>query len=67
MVESSVLARTVGQREIYPAAGRSPGFEDLSDGTISIGEREVNQLDPDERRHPPSMFQNYALYQRVSC
>ncbi len=36
------------------------GLEDISGGTISIGERVVNELEPAER-DIAMVFQNYAL------
>ena len=41
------------------------GLEDITDGTISIGERVVNDLDPAER-DIAMVFQNYALYPHMS-
>jgi multiple sugar transport system ATP-binding protein len=41
------------------------GLEDISDGTISIGERVVNDLTPKER-DIAMVFQNYALYPHLS-
>jgi multiple sugar transport system ATP-binding protein len=41
------------------------GLEDVSDGTIAIGERVVNQLAPKER-DIAMVFQNYALYPHMS-
>jgi multiple sugar transport system ATP-binding protein len=41
------------------------GLEDISGGTISIGERVVNDLTPKER-DIAMVFQNYALYPHLS-
>jgi sn-glycerol 3-phosphate transport system ATP-binding protein len=41
------------------------GLEEISDGTISIGNRVVNQLEPAER-DIAMVFQNYALYPHMS-
>ncbi|WP_136659827.1 sn-glycerol-3-phosphate ABC transporter ATP-binding protein UgpC [Nitratireductor sp. XY-223] len=41
------------------------GLEDITEGTISIGERVVNALDPAER-DIAMVFQNYALYPHMS-
>ena len=41
------------------------GLEDISGGTISIGERVVNDLEPAER-DIAMVFQNYALYPHMS-
>ncbi len=41
------------------------GLEEISDGTISIGGRVVNQLSPKER-DIAMVFQNYALYPHLS-
>jgi multiple sugar transport system ATP-binding protein len=41
------------------------GLEDISSGTISIGERVVNDLTPKER-DIAMVFQNYALYPHLS-
>jgi multiple sugar transport system ATP-binding protein len=41
------------------------GLEDISDGTISIGDRVVNDLTPKER-DIAMVFQNYALYPHLS-
>ena len=41
------------------------GLVDISDGTISIGERVVNDLDPADR-DIAMVFQNYALYPHMS-
>src|SRR5439155_180533 len=41
------------------------GLEDISDGTISIGDRVVNRLTPKER-DIAMVFQNYALYPHLS-
>jgi sn-glycerol 3-phosphate transport system ATP-binding protein len=41
------------------------GLEDITGGTISIGERVVNKLDPAER-DIAMVFQNYALYPHMS-
>jgi len=41
------------------------GLEDISGGTISIGERIVNDLEPAER-DIAMVFQNYALYPHMS-
>jgi multiple sugar transport system ATP-binding protein len=41
------------------------GLEDISDGTISIGNRVVNSLSPKER-DIAMVFQNYALYPHLS-
>ena len=41
------------------------GLEQISDGTISIGNRVVNQLEPAER-DIAMVFQNYALYPHMS-
>jgi sn-glycerol 3-phosphate transport system ATP-binding protein len=41
------------------------GLEDISGGTISIGERVVNELEPAER-DIAMVFQNYALYPHMS-
>jgi multiple sugar transport system ATP-binding protein len=41
------------------------GLEDISDGTISIGERVVNNLTPKDR-DIAMVFQNYALYPHLN-
>lgn len=41
------------------------GLEEISDGTISIGNRVVNNLEPAER-DIAMVFQNYALYPHMS-
>ncbi|HEV8249189.1 MAG TPA: sn-glycerol-3-phosphate ABC transporter ATP-binding protein UgpC [Gaiellaceae bacterium] len=41
------------------------GLEEISDGTISIGDRVVNDLTPKER-DIAMVFQNYALYPHMS-
>ena len=41
------------------------GLEDITEGTVSIGERVVNDLDPAER-DIAMVFQNYALYPHMS-
>jgi multiple sugar transport system ATP-binding protein len=41
------------------------GLEDISDGTLSIGGRVVNELNPKER-DIAMVFQNYALYPHLS-
>jgi multiple sugar transport system ATP-binding protein len=41
------------------------GLEDISDGTVSIGGRVVNELSPKER-DIAMVFQNYALYPHLS-
>ena len=41
------------------------GLEEISDGEICIGDREVNQLEPAER-DIAMVFQNYALYPHMS-
>ena len=41
------------------------GLEEISDGTISIGDRVVNDLTPKER-DIAMVFQNYALYPHLS-
>jgi multiple sugar transport system ATP-binding protein len=41
------------------------GLEDISDGTVSIGDRVVNDLTPKER-DVAMVFQNYALYPHLS-
>ena len=41
------------------------GLEDISGGTVSIGERVVNDLEPAER-DIAMVFQNYALYPHMS-
>jgi multiple sugar transport system ATP-binding protein len=41
------------------------GLEDISDGTVSIGGRVVNNLSPKER-DIAMVFQNYALYPHLS-
>ncbi|MDQ4029462.1 MAG: sn-glycerol-3-phosphate ABC transporter ATP-binding protein UgpC [Actinomycetota bacterium] len=41
------------------------GLEDISDGTITIGERVVNDLTPKER-DIAMVFQNYALYPHLT-
>src|ERR671937_1206780 len=41
------------------------GLEEISDGTISIGGRVVNELSPKER-DVAMVFQNYALYPHLS-
>src|SRR5687768_3435944 len=41
------------------------GLEDISDGTVSIGGRVVNDLTPKER-DIAMVFQNYALYPHLS-
>jgi multiple sugar transport system ATP-binding protein len=41
------------------------GLEEITDGTITIGDRVVNDLDP-KRRDVAMVFQNYALYPHLS-
>jgi multiple sugar transport system ATP-binding protein len=41
------------------------GLEDISDGTVSIGDRVVNELTPKER-DVAMVFQNYALYPHLT-
>src|SRR3954447_1773063 len=41
------------------------GLEDISDGTVTIGGRVVNDLSPKER-DIAMVFQNYALYPHMS-
>src|SRR5215212_288503 len=41
------------------------GLEDISDGTLTIGGRVVNELTPKER-DIAMVFQNYALYPHLS-
>ena len=41
------------------------GLEEISSGTISIGDRVVNDLEPAER-DIAMVFQNYALYPHMS-
>src|SRR5262245_62083601 len=41
------------------------GLEDISDGTISIGERVVNDVPPKDR-DIAMVFQSYALYPHMS-
>jgi multiple sugar transport system ATP-binding protein len=41
------------------------GLEDITSGTIEIGDRVVNQLDPAER-DVAMVFQNYALYPHMT-
>ncbi len=41
------------------------GLEEISSGTISIGDRVVNTLEPAER-DIAMVFQNYALYPHMS-
>src|SRR5436190_18825686 len=41
------------------------GLETITDGTISIGERVVNQVEPKDR-NIAMVFQNYALYPHMS-
>src|SRR6185503_21325683 len=41
------------------------GIEDISDGTLTIGGRVVNELSPKER-DIAMVFQNYALYPHLS-
>ena len=41
------------------------GLEDISDGTLRIGDRRVNDLDPKDR-NLAMVFQNYALYPHMT-
>ncbi|MCP2155095.1 sn-glycerol-3-phosphate import ATP-binding protein UgpC [Agrobacterium tumefaciens] len=41
------------------------GLEDISEGTVKIGDRVVNQVDPADR-DIAMVFQNYALYPHMS-
>src|SRR6516164_5045991 len=41
------------------------GLEDVSEGTVSIGERVVNNVDPKDR-DMAMVFQNYALYPHMT-
>ena len=41
------------------------GLEEISDGTVSIGERVVNDVDPKDR-DVAMVFQSYALYPHLS-
>ncbi|MYM56283.1 ABC transporter ATP-binding protein [Thalassovita mangrovi] len=41
------------------------GLEDITDGTLKIGEREVNDTDP-AHRDIAMVFQNYALYPHMT-
>ncbi len=47
------------------ACGRTRWFEGITDGTISIGGRVVNELPPKDR-DLAMVFQNYALYQHMT-
>ena len=48
-----------------PRCAWSPGLEDISGGTLSIGGRVVNDVSPKER-DIAMVFQNYALYPHLS-
>jgi multiple sugar transport system ATP-binding protein len=41
------------------------GLEEITDGTVTIGDRVVNDLDP-KQRDVAMVFQNYALYPHLS-
>src|SRR3954467_1436110 len=41
------------------------GLEDISDGTLKIGDRVVNDVDPKDR-NLAMVFQNYALYPHMT-
>src|SRR3954454_9443772 len=41
------------------------GLEDISDGTLKIGDRVVNDVDPKDR-NLAMVFQNYALYPHLT-
>jgi len=41
------------------------GIESVTDGPISIGDREVNNLEPADR-NIAMVFQNYALYPHMN-
>ena len=41
------------------------GLEDITDGTVTIGDRVVNELSPKDR-DIAMVFQNYALYPHLS-
>jgi len=41
------------------------GLEDITEGTVSIGERNVTRMDPSERR-VAMVFQTYALYPHMT-
>ena len=42
------------------------GHEDVSEGSITIGDQEVNQVPP-AQRGTAMMFQNYALFPHLNC
>jgi multiple sugar transport system ATP-binding protein len=41
------------------------GLEEITEGTVTIGDRVVNDLDP-KQRDVAMVFQNYALYPHLS-
>ncbi len=41
------------------------GLEDISDGTLRIGDRVVNDVEP-KKRDIAMVFQNYALYPHMT-
>ncbi|MEO8293780.1 MAG: ATP-binding cassette domain-containing protein, partial [Actinomycetota bacterium] len=41
------------------------GLEDITSGTVTIGDRVVNNLPPKDR-HVAMVFQNYALYPHLN-
>ena len=42
------------------------GHEDVTEGSITIGDQEVNQVPP-AQRGTAMMFQNYALFPHLNC
>ena len=48
-----------------PALRMVAGLEDISDGTVEIGGKVVNDMSPKER-DIAMVFQNYALYPHLS-
>ena len=48
-----------------PHSGWSPGLEEISEGTLTIGDRVVNHV-PSRDRDIAMVFQSYALYPHLS-
>src|SRR3954467_1857768 len=67
---------TIGDGEFFILVGPSGcgkstllnmivGLEDISEGTLKIGDRVVNDIDPKDR-NLAMVFQNYALYPHLT-
>ena len=42
------------------------GLEEITEGTIRVGDRVINDVDP-KNRDLAMVFQNYALYPHMTC